>query len=89
MAAKVSNYDEVFAKIQAATGIAEMDELVLSFIKAEDKNYSLFNFANELNQDIERLEEVVQQLQEDETTLKGEDAVGDTTSKSRLKVLQG
>lgn len=47
---KVQTYDDAFAKIQAATGITDINELVTSFINAEGQNFSLFNFANELNQ---------------------------------------
>eukprot|EP00238_Polyblepharides_amylifera_P006699 CAMPEP_0196594476 /NCGR_PEP_ID=MMETSP1081-20130531/78490_1 /TAXON_ID=36882 /ORGANISM="Pyramimonas amylifera, Strain CCMP720" /LENGTH=463 /DNA_ID=CAMNT_0041918757 /DNA_START=9 /DNA_END=1400 /DNA_ORIENTATION=+ len=87
-ASKAQNYDEVFAKIQAATGISEMDELVLSFTKAEDQNYSLFNFANDLNQDIERLEELVSSLQEEEKRLSGEDKESDHSRQGVIKELE-
>jgi hypothetical protein len=40
-----------------ATGITDIDELVTTFIAAEDQNFSLFNFVNELNQEQEKLEE--------------------------------
>ena len=35
-------YEEAFAKMQAATGISDIDELVENFINAEDQNFSLF-----------------------------------------------
>ncbi len=41
-------YEEAFSKIQAATGISDIDQLVETFISAEDKNFSLFNYANEV-----------------------------------------
>jgi hypothetical protein len=47
---KVQSYGEAFAKIQEATGITDIDELVTTFINAEDQNFSLFNYVNELNQ---------------------------------------
>jgi membrane carboxypeptidase/penicillin-binding protein PbpC len=33
-----------------ATGITDIDELVTTFINAEDENFRLFNYVNELNQ---------------------------------------
>ena len=51
---KVQSYEEAFAKIQASTGISDIDELVATFIEAEDKNFSLFNYVNELNNEVEK-----------------------------------
>jgi len=48
---RVESYEEAFQKIQQATGITDIDELVTTFIAAEDQNFSLFNFVNELNQE--------------------------------------
>ena len=62
---KVQTYDEAFAKIQDATGIFNIDELVAAFTNAEDTNFTLFNYVNELNKDIERLEEQLAELKEE------------------------
>lgn len=56
-AEKVQMYGQAFEKIQAATGIEEIDELVGSFISAEDHNYTLFNYVNEVNTEVEKLED--------------------------------
>ena len=58
-------YDEVFAKIQAATGITHVEELVAAFVSAEDHNFSMFNYVNELNQEAEKLEEQTAELQQE------------------------
>ena len=58
-------YDQVFAKLQAATGIQHVEELVAAFVAAEDHNFSMFNYVNELNQDAERLEEQAAALQQE------------------------
>ena len=58
-------YDEVFAKIQAATGITHVEELVAAFVSAEDHNFSMFNYVNELNQEAEKLEEQAAELQQE------------------------
>ncbi|KAJ9514803.1 hypothetical protein QJQ45_028477 [Haematococcus lacustris] len=58
-AEKVQMYGQAFEKIQAATGIEDIDVLVSSFISAEDQNYTLFNYVNEVNTEIEALEDQI------------------------------
>ncbi|KAF4720566.1 coiledcoil domain containing [Perkinsus olseni] len=59
---KVEVYEEAFGRIQSATGISDIDELVQNFIAAEDQNFSLFNYANQLSGDIKKLEASVGDL---------------------------
>jgi hypothetical protein len=44
---------------QDATGIEDIDQLVNTFLAAEDQNYTLFNYVNEVNQEIEKLEDQI------------------------------
>ena len=37
----------------------DIDHLVNTFITAEDQNYTLFNYVNEVNQEIEKLEDQI------------------------------
>ena len=53
---KAESYEEAFAKIEAATGISDTQYLVDTFIKAEEKNFALFKFVNDLSNEIESLE---------------------------------
>jgi len=74
---RVQNFEEAFLKIKAATGIGDIEELVRTFIKNEDQNFSLFNYVNEQTNEIEKLEEQLQHLAEEEHRYaheKGEDA---------------
>merc|ERR1711977_425667 len=57
---KIQSYEEAFAKIQAATGISDVDELVQNFIDGEDQNFTVFNFTNGQNDEIEKLEQQIQ-----------------------------
>ena len=63
---RVQNFEEAFNKIKAATGISDIEELVRTFIKNEDHNFSLFNYVNEQNNEIEKYEEQIQSLREEE-----------------------
>jgi hypothetical protein len=81
---KVKMYDDAFAKIQAATGITDINELVTSFINAEGQNFSLFNFANELNQETEKLEEQLADLKLQLEQAKGADSSAEGMRKSTM-----
>jgi uncharacterized membrane protein YgaE (UPF0421/DUF939 family) len=55
---RVQNFEEAFNKIKSATGITDIEELVRMFIKNEDHNFSLFNYVNEQNNEIEKVEKL-------------------------------
>jgi coiled-coil domain-containing protein 63/114 len=66
---RVQNFEEAFARIRASTGITDVDELVRIYLKNEDHNFSLFNYVNEQNNEIEKCEEQIQALREEEAKL--------------------
>jgi len=49
--------DEAFRVIQESSGITDIEEIMNTFIKSEEQNYSLFNYVNMLTQDLDFLEE--------------------------------
>uniref|UniRef100_A0A6T1AB17 ODAD1 central coiled coil region domain-containing protein n=1 Tax=Alexandrium monilatum TaxID=311494 RepID=A0A6T1AB17_9DINO len=81
---KVASYEEAFARIQAATGICDIDELVQNFINAEDTNFSLFNYNNELSADIEKLEQQIAEYQEEYVMLSGSSSRKEDTEKAKI-----
>lgn len=81
---KVSQYEEAFQKMQAATGIADIDDLVEQFISAEDQNFSLFEYANELSGEIEKHEEEIAKLKKEYDALKGTGGGSVTVEKQKL-----
>uniref|UniRef100_A0A7S1CAG2 ODAD1 central coiled coil region domain-containing protein n=1 Tax=Bicosoecida sp. CB-2014 TaxID=1486930 RepID=A0A7S1CAG2_9STRA len=85
---KVASYEEAFAKIQSATGISDIDALVDRFIEAEDKNYSLFNYVNNLAGEIEKLEAGVAEVHSEIEKYKGQGAQSDNQRKRILRELQ-
>lgn len=68
---KIESYEEAFAKIEAATGIHDIDELVTNFITAEEKNFGLFKFVNDLSNDIESLEVQISDMKSEIERYKG------------------
>ena len=49
--------EDAFDQIKEATGISNIEEIVTTFIKAEEQNYSLYNYVNMLNTETDALEE--------------------------------
>ena len=85
---KVQSYEEAFSKIKEATGISDIDELVNTFIAAEDQNFKLFNYVNELNVECEKLEEQICSTKDEIEKFKGEGADQDNTRKKILQDLE-
>jgi coiled-coil domain-containing protein 63/114 len=49
--------EDSFAQITEATGIKNINEIVTTFVKTEEQNYSLYNYVNMLNNEIDSIEE--------------------------------
>jgi len=81
---KVTAYEDAFAKIQAATGITDIDQLVHNFLDAEDTNFSLFKYNNELSSETEKIELNVADLKEEYTTLSGQSNRKEDTEKAKI-----
>ena len=58
----VETYQEAFEKIKEMTGEDDLDLLVHRFIEVEDKNFALFNYVNEQNNEIETLNDSIQEV---------------------------
>lgn len=80
---RVQNFEEAFLKIKAATRIDDLEQLVTSFIKKEDQNFSLFNYVNEQSNEIEKLEEWIAELREEEKKY-GDDSGDDVSQHKQL-----
>lgn len=66
--------EDAFDQIKESTGISSIDEIVTTFIKAEEQNYSLFNYVNCLGltsgQGTDQLEETNRKIKQDIETFK-------------------
>jgi len=85
---KVQSYEEAFAKIQKATKISDIDELVATFIQAEDQNFSLFNYVNDLSGEIEKLEDSIAEVKEEIQKYRGQGVGTDNQRKVILEDLE-
>merc|ERR1719247_2901360 len=81
---KIAQHEESFSKIQAATGICDIDELVQKFITEEDTNFTLFKYNNELTADIEKLEQQISDYKEEYVSLSGSGTRKEDTEKVKM-----
>jgi len=85
---KVQSYEEAFTQIQRATQISDIDALVRQFIENEDQNFKMFNYLNELNIEIERGEEQLNELKQETEKYKGQDKGAASQRRRLIKDLQ-
>merc|ERR1740127_159159 len=67
-----------------ATGVCDIDELVQNFIHAEDQNFSLFKYNNELSVDIEKLDQQIAEYREEYVALSGNGSRKEDTEKVKI-----
>jgi len=60
--ADVQRFEEAFSQLQEATNLKDIDELVATFLEAEEQNFKLFKFLNELNHEEEKLGDEVHKI---------------------------
>ncbi|KAJ1549100.1 hypothetical protein HK405_009784 [Cladochytrium tenue] len=63
LADSLDTYEKAFAQIQQVSGISDVGELVKQFKAVEDQNFSLFNYVNEVNNEIEKMAEEIASIE--------------------------
>ncbi|XP_032238101.2 coiled-coil domain-containing protein 63 [Nematostella vectensis] len=81
----IESYEAAFHKIKEATEIEDTDLLVNKFIEVEDRNFALFNYVNEQNNDIEKLQEEIAEAKADIEKFKSEGVEMEAERKAILK----
>lgn len=80
-------YEEAFLKIRQATDIPDLNDIVQRFLNAEEDNFSLFSYVNDLSKEIEALEKQRSELMDEIDHLSLGDAE-DQERREKLKVLE-
>ncbi|XP_071790536.1 coiled-coil domain-containing protein 63-like [Asterias amurensis] len=62
---EIEMFERAFERVRLSTGQDDLDQLVQSFIHKEDVNFALFNYVNELNNEVEVLHDVIAALNGD------------------------
>ena len=84
-AARVNSYAAAFATIAEFTGESDVEKLVEQFVDAEEENFRLFSYVNQLNSDIEKLEEQIAELTREIAERRGEDIARDAKKARRAR----
>ena len=84
----IESYEVAFEKIKETTDIDDLDLLVGKFIHTEDRNFALFNYVNELNNEIETLHEQIQEVEDNITKFKQESIDTEEARKNILADLE-
>lgn len=84
---RAKHYENMLSKIEQATG-HDIESLIKEFSNAEDTNFSLFTYVNELNSEIEKLEEQNSELKEELSKYKGDGSVSDSEKMKQISGLQ-
>lgn len=84
----VESYEAAFQRIQEMTGEDDIDYLVNHFIEVEDRNFALFNYVNEQNNEKEMLEEQIMQVKDDIERFKAQGVELETQRQEILKHLE-
>ena len=94
IAAKLAQYESAFHRLQAATGLADIEALVKSFKDAEHRNFSLFRFANTLTAEFGKISakhaEFSEELAQEKIRHESEQQTGNLVSclENRVKIAE-
>ena len=67
----IEAYEGAFETISNITSETDLNKLVSKFIEVEDRNFALFNYVNEKNNEIEMLQDQIAEVDNDFVILKG------------------
>jgi chromosome segregation ATPase len=85
---KIHSYEDQLKSIQLATGTSDINEIVTRFLESEEQNFSLFNYVNEINSEIERLEHSISEMRNQIEKYRGQGMSSDTQRKKALRDLE-
>ncbi|KAJ3135559.1 Coiled-coil domain-containing protein 63, partial [Physocladia obscura] len=84
----LDTYEKAFAEIRKVTGTQDIGELVARFKAIEDQNFSLFNYVNEINNEIEKMAEEIVHVQKKIDGLRVEIVAAEEETKRTMKGLE-
>lgn len=85
---KLNEYQEAFDKIADSTKVKDIDELVKNFIEAEERNFSLSKFVEELTKESEDLDNKITDIKSEIEMYKNQGLGHDNERKKLQKELE-
>jgi hypothetical protein len=80
--------EQAFDQMKEYSGISNIEEIVTTYIKAEDQNYSLYNYVNMLGQENDAYDENIKNQQEQIGTYKHLDEMNEQQKKQEINELK-
>ncbi|XP_071946194.1 coiled-coil domain-containing protein 63-like [Antedon mediterranea] len=84
----IEAYEDAFKKISEITGEDDLNKLVNKFIEVEDRNFALFNYLNEQNNEVEKLQDQIAEIKDEIKMFESQGAEMETQRKTILKSLE-
>jgi chromosome segregation ATPase len=84
----IHSYEDALKRIQEGTGINDINDIVTRFLEAEEQNFSLFNYVNDINTEIERLEHSISEMRNQIEKYRGQGMSTDTQRRKLARDLQ-
>ncbi|XP_074649093.1 uncharacterized protein LOC141904372 [Tubulanus polymorphus] len=84
----IESYEEAFTRIKEITGEENLENIVDNFIRKEDDNFALFNYVNEMSNEVELLQEQSEQLRSDIKQFGEQDVQMECERGEKLKELE-
>jgi len=81
-------YQRQLQEVIESSQCKDVNELVTKFLAAEDQNFSLFNYVNDINSEIERLEHNVTDMRNQIEQYRGQGMSSDTQRKKTIRDLE-
>lgn len=85
---KIHSYEDALLLIQQTTNIYDINDIVTKFLESEDINFSLFNYVNDINSEIERIEHNITEMRNKIEKYRGQGMSTDTQRKKTLRDLE-
>ena len=85
---KIRSYEDALLLVQQTTGNFDIGDIVTKFLESEDINFSLFNYVNDINSEIERIEHSIAEMRNKIEKYRGQGMSTDTQRKLTLRDLE-
>ncbi|XP_061459293.1 coiled-coil domain-containing protein 63 [Rhineura floridana] len=82
------SYEVAYMRLLKLTENGDIDQLVEDFIEKEEKNFAYFSYVTELNNDMERLQKRIEDIQNEISKLKSEQKKVEDITHGSLKELE-
>lgn len=85
---QIKTLEEAFQRIREATGEDDVDFIVTNFIQRENENFALFQYVNEINDEVEQLHDEIYNMQAEIKQFEKDDIKNEGVRVQMLKDLE-